>query len=399
MTADRYRVTQHSSIRDLPADAWDALTGGNFYLSHRWLRVVEDDSKPPPLYLTAWSSSGLLAGGLPVYPLERAPGNRLSDPAFVISDRPGADGWYPALLGGTRIGYASGILADPGLPPGGEAAVCQILLDALARHGADGGFASSSLLYLNQAGAAQVAGVAGWPLVFSSAAAVLDVTWSSFEGYLASLTRQRRGRVRADLRHFAQSGLESRLVPLGEVVSAAAPLAVNVQHKYGHQSSPVRQVRFFGDCARQLDGDALVFGCFDGTRLIGFCLAFQWRDTLYIRSAGFDYDAVARRGEHFMVMYYEPIRYAIEHSLATVHFGTESFAAKVWRGCSLRPLWSAARKIQPFTEGDLRGFEEISRVRLCGWDADFAEILGYLPSQAWEQTAASRAADPAARLR
>jgi uncharacterized protein len=383
MATESYRVTCHSSIHELPAAAWDELTGGNIYLSHRWLSVVERDSQPPPVYLAAWSSDGLLAGGLPVYRLEQAPGNHLSDPASVVSDRPGADDWYPALLGGTRIGYASSILADGGLPADGQVTVCRVLLDALVGYAADGGFASSSLLYLNQVGAEQVARVPGWPLVFSSAEAVLAVTWPSFEEYLAGMSRHWRANVRADLRHFSQSRLEFRLVPLSEVVADAAPLAVNVQHKYGHQSSPVRQVRFFGDVAEQLGDHALVFGCFDGSRLIGFGLAFQWQDTLYIRSAGFDYDALLRQGEHFMVMYYEPIRYAIEHNLAWIHFGTESFAAKVQRGCSLRPLWSAGRGSTPPTGEDMRRLEQISRDRLRGWDEDSGSLLGYLPSQAW----------------
>jgi predicted N-acyltransferase len=383
MGTEPCRVTRHSCIDELPGDAWDALAGGNFYLSHGWLRVVEADSQPRPTYLAAWSPGGRLVGAVPVYLLDQAPGNRLSDPASVLGDRPGANGWYPALLAGTRIGYASSILADSGRPPDVQAAVVRALLDALTSYADGAGFGSSSLLYLNQAGAAQLAGVPGWPLVLSSAAAVLPVTWASFEEY-----RHRRTNVRSDLKRFSGSGLEARLVTLGEVGPEAAPLAVNVQHKYGHQSSPVRQVRFFGDCAAALGDAALVFGCFDGSRLIGFSLAFRWQDTLYIRSAGFDYDLLPRQGEHFMVMYYEPIRYAIEQGLARVHFGTESFQAKVQRGCSLQPLWSAARRRRPFTEAELRRFAEVSQARLRDWDENFADALGYLPSRAWPPAAA-----------
>lgn len=377
------KVTCHDSIADLPAAAWDALTGGNIYLSHRWLRVVEADSRPPPAYLAAWSDDGLLAGGLPAYRLEQPPGNHLADPAAVIAGQPGAAGWYPAVLGGARIGYASSILVSPALPRDGQAETCQALLDALAGHAAGTGCGSASLLYLDQRGAAQLACLPGWPLVFSSAEAVLDVSWDSFEEYLAGLTRHRRANVRSDLRHFAGSGLAARTVPLREVAEQAAPLAVNVQLKYGHQSSVARQVRFFGDCAAQLGDDALVFGCFAGARLAGFGLAFRWQDTLYVRSAGFDYGALPRMGEHFAVMYYEPIRYAIEHGLARVHFGTESFAAKVQRGCALRPLWSACWRGEPFSGADLRRLGELSRARLSGWDEDFGTVLGYRPSQAW----------------
>ena len=383
MGAAGYKITTHASIHELLEDAWNSLAGGNFYLSHAWLSVVEADSRPPPVYLAAWSAEGGLAGALPVYRLDTPPGNRLADPAFAISGNAAAGDWYPALLGGARIGYTNNILVRAGLPAAGEIAVCQALLDSLTCYAAESGFRSSSLLYLNQAGAAQLAGVSGWPAVFSSAEALLDITWASFEDYLAGLSRHRRANIRADLRHFSQSGLQLRRARLGDVVPAAAPLAVNVQHKYGHQSSTVRQVRFFGDCAEHLGDDALIFGCFDGSRLFGFALAFRWQDTLYIRSAGFDYDALPRQGEHFMVMYYEPIRYAIEHNLARIHFGTESFAAKAQRGCAFRPLWSAAWRDQQFDAADLRRFDEVSRARLLAWDENFAAVLGYQPSLAW----------------
>ncbi len=383
MAAAGYQVTIHASIRELPEAAWNSLTGGNFYLSYAWLRVVEADSRPSPVYLAAWSAAGGLAGALPVYRLDTPPGNHLADPAFAVGDAAGAGEWFPALLGGARIGYANNVLVQAGLPAASEVAVCQALLDSLTCYAADGGFRSCSLLYLNQAGAAQLAGVSGWPAVFSSAEAVLDITWASFEDYLAGLSRHRRANIRSDLRHFSQSGLRSRRVLLGDVVSAAAPLAVNVQHKYGHQSSSVRQVRFFGDCADHLGDDALIFGCFDGSRLIGFALAFTWQDTLYIRSAGFDYDALPRQGEHFMVMFYEPIRYAIEHDLARIHFGTESVAAKAQRGCAFRPLWSAAWRDQPFDAAELRRFGEAGRARLLAWDENFAAVLGYQPSLTW----------------
>jgi predicted N-acyltransferase len=392
MAAARCTIRQHASINELPQPAWDSLAGGNFYLSHAWLSVVEIDSRPPPVYLAAWSEDDSLVGALPVYPLDEPPGNHLADPAFVVGGCVADDGWYPALCGGTRIGYSSNILVSSALPASGRAAICQALLDALARHAADSGFRSGSLLYLNSEGAAQLGAAVNWPLVFSTAEAVLDIPWASFEEYLAALTRHRRANVRADLRHFAQSGMEARLVRLGEVEREAAPLAVNVQHKYGHQSSPVRQVRFFGDCARHLGDEALVFGCFDRSELIGFALAFRWQDTLYIRSAGFDYGKLTRQGEHFTVMFYEPIRYAIEHGLTRIHFGTESFAAKAQRGCAFRPLWSAASRDRPFSAAHLRQLSDISKDRLRSWDESYAAVLGYQPSVAWEPAPAGQPA-------
>ncbi len=83
-------------------------------------------------------------------------------------------------------------------------------------------------------------------------------------------------------------------------------------------------------------------------------------------------------------MFYEPIRYAIEHGLARVHFGTESVAAKAQRGCQFRPLWSAAWLDRPFGDTDLRRFSAVGEARLRAGDEDFAVSLGYEPSRAWD---------------
>ncbi len=379
-----YQICRHQSILELPPASWDQMTGGNFYLSHTWLSIVETDSSCPPVYLVARTAQGELAAGLPLYMLPRPPTNRLSDLAEIFAPRSGetAD-WYPATLGGARIGYANNLLVDPELPPAEQAYLCRLLLSAMATETPDRCTRTSALLYLTECGARQMAADSSWLLAFSSAEAVLDIQWSSLEEYAAALGPSQRRTVRADLRAFERSGLTTTTVFLRDVVSETAPLAVNVQHKYGHDSTVDRQLRFFGTCADCLGDSAIVLGCRDGSRLVGYSFNIVWGNTLYVRSAGFDYTAAPRQGEHFVIMYYQPIQYAIDAGLRRIHFGTQSFATKVRRGCRLAPLWSAIRNDPPVTEAVRNAVAENSRRRLRQWDAELGPALGYLPSQRW----------------
>ena len=90
----------------------------------------------------------------------------------------------------------------------------------------------------------------------------------------------------------------------------------------------------------ELGSRSVVFLCERARRPVGFCLAYVFRDTLVVRSAGFDYRRCPGRWEYFNVVFYEPIAYAAAHGLAWIDYGTEALLAKLLRGSTLRTLWS-----------------------------------------------------------
>jgi predicted N-acyltransferase len=89
-----------------------------------------------------------------------------------------------------------------------------------------------------------------------------------------------------------------------------------------------------------LDSASRVFLELSGDRLVGFCLAYQWQDRLYVRSTGFDPDPGAAAFDYFNLVVYGTLRHAIEHRLSSVHLGLSSYRGKVARGAALSPLWS-----------------------------------------------------------
>jgi hypothetical protein len=68
-------------------------------------------------------------------------------------------------------------------------------------------------------------------------------------------------------------------------------------------------------------------------------LYYVWRDTIFVRWAGFDYPRLRNAYEYFNLLYYEPLRWAPERDIRWIHFGIKAAKAKVLRGAIIHPLW------------------------------------------------------------
>jgi hypothetical protein len=109
----------------------------------------------------------------------------------------------------------------------------------------------------------------------------------------------------------------------------------------------------------------VLFRCRAGgtDRLVGLALAYRWRDTLYLRSVGFDYAALRDAYEYFNLVYYEPIRWAAGNGVRKMHFGVEAYDAKVRRGAVLQPLWAVLTSTAP----------QLSEVDSAAWNSKSVE--------------------------
>ena len=83
------------SVGSLPAAEWDALAGGNPFMSHAFLSAMEDSASvgpgtgwsPAPIVIT--DAAGRLAGALPAYLKSHSQGEYVFDHAW-------ADAWHRA---------------------------------------------------------------------------------------------------------------------------------------------------------------------------------------------------------------------------------------------------------------------------------------------------------------
>lgn len=330
-------VSSLESALEVPTSEWDRLVGaGGFYLSHAWLRLQEGDPDSPRRYLAA-RADGRLLGVLPVDDVKHEH-NDFYQFSTVLPEGHAAPDRPVTLLGG-RGGYNSGLLLDPTLSPAETATTVRALVTRAAEDAErDGRLAV--FFYLQDRYRDLVTAVpgVGEPLL-ARHEAVIDLTGTGWDDYVAALPSDRRRKVRREVRNFDDAGYDVTVGPLTPWLTAAGDMLAAVQQRYGHDADGGGMSEMLAEQIGAAE-QHVSFVASDAQGPLGFALAFPFGDTLNMRAGGFAYERL-RKGaaEYFNVVYYEPVRWAYRHGLTRIHLGIESLEAKQHRGGRLSPLW------------------------------------------------------------
>ena len=346
------------SVDELPPAAVDRLLGGRaFWTSRRWLRCAERLPGHRFRYLHLARPDGDLVGLLPCqlvtgpdtllfYDVPRmlATGGGFGDPDRLSEDERGelaraqaalgdGSGLYPALVAACPGSYSAPGL-DPCLDGAGRRAALRGLADLLAETAVRLGCRCWGALYVPPG-----AGELDWPEAERGcvgADCVIDVAWPDLDAYLGSLPVARRSR-RRERRAFLDSGIEVAVVRgAAALTDDLVPLQAALRGKYGLDDRPGPLAVGLAAMRVCLDDEIVVFRAERAGRAVGFVLAFEHEAALYLRVAGFDYEALRGRDYcYFNLAQYEPLRWAIERGLRRVHYGVGAYGPKLSRGCRL----------------------------------------------------------------
>lgn len=337
---DSPRVTVAASLADVAPAEWAAMaTGWPIELSHAWLAAEEGRVATAQFYLLARHPDGRLLGALAAY-LFDGPITHTAYPVHCVLlgsvPRTGST-FHPSLVCVAPSSYRPGLLWDRRLGTTSVTRVQMALIAAFEEHARRLGCAAISFMNVaaRDDGLTGPLTARGYERALVSANAVVRVPRGSFDDYLASLRPDRRRKVNRERRTFVAAPVTVDTGGAELLSERLVPLLVDHYRRYGHRADEngvldrFRRVRLQGELAVFLarTGDEVVgFSAFfrDGTdRLVGRLYA--------ARPAGVY--------EYFNLVYYEPLVAAARDGIHEIHYGSESFDAKVYRGAILRPLY------------------------------------------------------------
>jgi uncharacterized protein len=258
--------------------------------------------------------------------------------AELTATLPAAD-QYPSLALAT-FGNHHGVAHAPGRTVDQRRALMAALPELLLQTAAELGCRSVALLYVGEPEAADVdqsASRAGYTSTLLGAEGVLELADTSWEGYLAGLSKRRRYQARKELRIYEEAGFRT-VVRTGPDAFDEDLVALQVAHrlKYGLPGGEDRVRRDLNAVRDELGESCVVFTAERDGRIGSFTLYLRTRDALFARTGGTAPDA---RGCYFAVDYHETARWAVENGIRRIHYGMAAYEAKVTRGCELRPRW------------------------------------------------------------
>jgi predicted N-acyltransferase len=377
---DGLRVVVRESISTIDSAVWNGFFPDAFRSTHAWLTSVAGAFEATSAFLLA-EEDGVAVGALAAYLLGEGTFFMLDAPRLTMADAldpligeyytpderaRAADlrslvagrlpDSYPCAVCVSPFGYTAPVAAR-----GDRVDVYAALVAAFDALAVRWGAPSRSFLYVPDGHSEALRETLldwGYRPAAIAARCLLPIPWTSFEGYVASLSGSRRQAVRRELRRIERNGLDFEIVDgstLGEVRDRLAHLSARLMEKYGHGYDIERELATFRTVEHHIAGMTRVFLARRDGEIVAFAHGYEWGPTLGMALTGQDYEAVGSRSyAHFQTTYYEPIRYAIARGLRLVDFGVGGYEAKLNRGCTLSPLIGYFRlAAQPDALGEL----------------------------------------------
>jgi uncharacterized protein len=166
---------------------------------------------------------------------------------------------------------------------------------------------------------------------------VLPVT--TFDGYLARLSKGRRENFRRERRKIAQAGVQIAVELLSpELSEQMLPLEAQLYRKYGHESHPAEMARILHHRVIEEFGERapVVTARADGV-LRGYSAFILAGRALYSRDVGFDYAWQERLPLYFETNFYSGAELAVSLGARLIYYSYGTDEAKVLHGCDLLP--------------------------------------------------------------
>lgn len=346
------------SVGSLPAAQWDALAGGNPFVSHAFLTALEDSGSVGPG--TGWSpapiviegADGALAGALPAWLKGHSQGEYVFDHAWADAWHRAGGQYYPKLQIAAPFTPATGprlLLADE--------ALALPLLRAAEQVCADNGLSSAHATFIAPE-QLPLFERAGWMLRSDIQFHWLNRGYGTFDDFLSALSSAKRKAIRKE-RASAQAGVEIRVLRGSEIGEAEwdafwAFYQDTGSRKWGRPYLTRAAFSLFGE--RMGDRVVLILACQDGQAIAG-ALNFIGPDALYGRYWG---AVIEKPFLHFELCYYQAIELAIALGLPRVEAGAQG-PHKLARGYEPVQTWSAHWIAHPGFRSAVQDFLERER--------------------------------------
>ncbi len=319
---------------EVSTEDWNRLARRGFHL-HQWCTVAERCGWMPrhigvrrPNGLAAVVTAYLTGAGT-IHDLH----DRWLGPLSGVASRAGFS-IRPILSVQSPLGLSSEPLGDlPALSERSLHEIFDLLEQTAERDGAKAvawPFVDATCHRVLDVGRAR-----GYAVHYAGATTRLPITWSSFDDYLASRSKNVRRTIRADLAALVSAGIRTSFVVDFRKHATAMDREFRsaFQHRNGREASLATDL--FSELGRRPTPSIRAHLTWAGERLVGTSLNLITTDLMDGTLAAFAPEY--RAGPvYYNDLCYEPIRLAIREKVAAIELGSTALYAKVLRGAVLR---------------------------------------------------------------
>lgn len=332
------------SLSEISPAQWNALTGGNPFLSHAFLNALRESGCASPetgwrmQYLTLWRDTALV-GAMPLYLKSHSWGEFVFDQAWAEAYRRQGLDYYPKLLCAVPFTPVTG----PRLLAPTTELRTQLLASAL-QLAKEMAVSSLHCLFPSQAQAEEMQ-EQGMLLRQDLQFHWRNPGYGDFAAYLAGMSHDKRKRIQQERRKVREAGVTFERLSGAALNDAHWDFFERCYAATHHQyrAPPALNRDFFRRVGATLADNILLVIASHAGQPIAAALNFYQAEALYGRSWGtLEYHP----GLHFETCYYQAIEFCIERQISVFEGGAQG-EHKLSRGFLPETTWSAHWLAEP----------------------------------------------------
>jgi predicted N-acyltransferase len=323
------------TIREMDEKRWDSVTGNTFWMTHRWLRLLETCWHPyDPRYLILENDQGAYVA-------------IAANTAETFQNR-GVMKWLYRHLnlvfsvpGSTR----SGVMARPDISLESVMPELVVMMEQLCRK------EKRLLMTISNVSTSDVPTwqQAGFLATAQEGVNVLDLP-ATYDLYLASLRPKDRSELRRIHKRAEDLDVHFEVGSLAEDGEQIYPLIKDVYMNHGVEVMHFAP-QFFSEMEREIpQQQILIIKGFVGNKLSGVYWCLLDGSTLWWQLAGLDYE-IARPSYLYFLLMDEMVRWSIEHKVQRIYGGLTNDREKQRHGFHLEERWFCYRtSVRPLNQ-------------------------------------------------
>ncbi len=342
-----------TSINDIAASDWDALTDGTPLISHAFLSALENSASvgqgtgwmPHPLIV---KQHNRLVGAMPLYLKNHSYGEYVFDWAWADAYKRSGLDYYPKLLSAIPFSpiTSSRLLSHQ---PQVQLLMIEALENMLQQHQ----LSSAHILFPDDLSASQLASV-GWLKRSGVQFRWQNKNYQDFEDFLTTLSHDKRKKIHQERKKIAQAGVVCRQIKGTQATADDWDFFYQCySNTYReHHSTPYLTKPFFYEIGKTMPQNILLIVAEVDGKPVASTLNIYNQHTLYGRYWG----AVQFvSGLHFELCYYQAQQFCIAENISYFEGGAQG-EHKLARGFEPRPTCSYHKIAHPDFEAAIKQF-------------------------------------------
>lgn len=331
-----------TSINEIPAADWDALTDGTPLLSHAFLSALENTQCVGRG--TGWSphhllvqQGGQLIGAMPLYLKRHSYGEYVFDWAWAEAYERSGLNYYPKLVSAVPFTPITSARLLSRADKIQDNEVQGMMIEALESVMHQHQLSSAHVLFPDEACARQFE-AAGWLKRAGVQFRWRNRNYVDFEGFLATLSHDKRKKIHQERNKIQHAGVVCRFIKGKEITESDWDFFYNCYCNtyHEHHSTPYLTRAFFSEIGTTMPQHILLIVAEINGQPIASTLNIYNQTTLYGRYWG---ATQFISGLHFELCYYQAQQFCIAEKIEYFEGGAQG-EHKLARGFEPRPTCS-----------------------------------------------------------